>query len=276
MRLEIIPASETFGATAIGVDLRTEPALETVAAIREAWLCHQVLSFPGQSLSLEEFERFAATIGAFGHDPYFHNLPGHPHIAEVRRDADEATPIFAETWHSDWSFLATPPSATLLFGVVVPPVGGDTLFANQYAAWETLPAETRALLNGKIGIHSARRGYAPGGLYGANDKGRSMAIRYSEDAMATCLHPIVRRHPETGKDTLFVNPGYTIGIDGMPEDEATSLLAELFDHQTREEFIYRHRWSADMVVIWDNRCLLHAATGGYDGYARLLHRITVA
>ena len=127
-----------------------------------------------------------------------------------------------------------------------------------------------------MGIHSARRGYAPDGMYGANDRGRSMAIRYSEDAMATQLHPIVRRHPETGKEALFISPGYTIGIDGMPGDEANDLLTELFSHQTREEFVYRHQWSAGMVLMWDNRCLVHAATGGYDGHARLLYRITIA
>lgn len=276
MGLEVEAASGSFGAAVTGIDLRTELAPGQVAAIRTAWLEHRVLAFPGQSLSLEAFERFARTMGEFGQDPYFHALAGHPHVAEVRRDADETTPIFAETWHSDWSFLASPPSATLLSAAIVPPVGGDTLFADQYAAWQALPAATQARLRGLMGIHSARRGYAPDGLYGAKDKGRSMAIRYSEDAMATQLHPIARRHPETGREVLFVNPGYTIGIDGMPDAEASALLAELFAHQTQDAFIYRHRWTKGTVLMWDNRCVLHAATGGYDGHARLLHRITVA
>lgn len=276
MGLEVIPAGQGFGAAAVGVDLRTDLAPEGIAAIREAWLKHQVLAFPDQSLTLEAFERFAATIGPYGQDPYFDSLPGHPHVAEVRREADETTPIFAESWHSDWSFLASPPSATLLCSAIVPPVGGDTLFASQYAAWEGLPAAMKTALKDRQGIHSARRGYAPTGLYGEKDKGRSMAIRYSEDAMATQLHPVVRRHPETGRDALFVNPGYTIGIDGMPEDEATDLLAELFAHQTREAFIHRQHWSDGMVLLWDNRCVVHAATGGYDGHARLLYRITIA
>ena len=276
MELQTTPSSDSFGAAVTGIDLRRDLAPEQVAAIRKAWLQHQVLAFPGQSLTLEEFERFAATLGPYGQDPYFDSLPDHPHVAAVRRDADETTPIFAETWHSDWSFLASPPSATLLCSAIIPPVGGDTLFADQYAAWEALPAGTKALLEKRMGIHSARRGYAPDGMYGAKDKGRSMAIRYSEDAMATQLHPIARRHPETGRDALFVSPGYTIGIDGMPEDEATDLLSELFAHQKCDRFVYRHRWSPDMVVMWDNRCVVHSATGGYDGHARLLHRITIA
>jgi taurine dioxygenase len=203
-------------------------------------------------------------------------VPGHPHVAQVRREADEATPIFAESWHSDWSFLPGPPAATLLYGDVIPPVGGDTLFANQVAAWEALPAALRKQVDGRMGIHSARRGYARDGKYGAGDRGRSMAIRYSDSALATQTHPLGRVHPETGRTALFVSPGYTIGIEGMPDDEAQALLGELFAHQVKPEFLYRHRWSTGMLVMWDNRAVVHAATGGYQGHRRLLHRITVA
>ena len=264
------------GATLTGVDLRQPLNPDTVRGIRAAWLQHQVLAFPGQQLALEDLERFARAIGPFGSDPYFKSVPGHPHIAQVRRDANETTALFAESWHSDWSFLARPPAGTALYGDIIPPVGGDTLFANQYEAWEALPQAMKQLLLGRQGIHSARRGYAPGGIYGANDKGRSMAIVYSESAMATQLHPIARVHPETGRTALYVSPGYTIGIEGMPADEAAPLLTELFAHQVKPEFIYRHHWSQGMLILWDNRCLVHAATGGYQGHARLLHRITIA
>jgi taurine dioxygenase len=268
--------SGACGALVAGVDLARPLDSGQVAAIRALWLEHQVLAFPDQQLGLEDIERFASAIGPFGVDPYFGSVPGHPHVAQVRREADEQTPIFAETWHSDWSFLATPPSATVLYGDVIPPVGGDTLFANQYAAWDALSAAMKELLKDKQGIHSARRGYARDGMYGERDKGRSMAIRYSDSAMATQLHPIMRKHPETGRPALFLSPGYTIGIDGMTDAEATPLLMELFTHQVKPEFIYRHRWSQGMLVMWDNRCVVHAATGGYQGHKRLLHRITVA
>ncbi|MCC5873975.1 MAG: TauD/TfdA family dioxygenase [Gammaproteobacteria bacterium] len=276
MPLSIEPQPAPCGAIVRGVDLRKPLAADVIDEIREAWLAHQVLAFPDQPLAIEDIERFAATIGTLGEDPFFENLSGHPHVAQVRRDADERTPLFAESWHSDWSFLPHPPIGTVLYGNVIPPVGGDTLFANQYHAWEALPAATQTRLEGLQGIHSARRGYARDGLYGERDKGRSMAIRYSDEALATQLHPIARVHPETGRTSLFVSPGYTIGIDGMAEDEAHALLMELFRHQGQEAFVYRHRWSPEMLVLWDNRCLLHAATGGYDGHARLLHRITVA
>jgi taurine dioxygenase len=258
-----------------GVDLRHLTARET-AEIRTSWLQHQVLAFVNQTLALEDLERFARTLGPFGVDPYFESVPGHPHVAQVRREPDEQTPIFAESWHSDWSFLEHPPAATVLYGNVIPPVGGDTLFANQYAAWDALPASTKSLLKDKQGIHSARRGYSRQGAYGERDQGRSMAIRYSDEALATQLHPIGRVHPETGRTALFVSPGYTIGIDGMPEVESNALLLELFKHQAQEEFVYRHQWSQGMLVMWDNRCVVHAATGGYQGHRRLLHRITVA
>jgi len=276
MSLAITVQPAACGAVVHDLNLSRSLSADLVAEIRALWLQHQVLVFPGQSMSLEDLERFAATVGPFGIDPYFGAVPGHPHIAQVRRDADETSSLFAEAWHSDWSFLPRPPSATLLYGNVIPPVGGDTLFANQYAAWEALPSAMKQRLQDKQGIHSARRGYSREGAYGERDKGRSMAIRYDDSAMATQLHPIARVHPETGRTALFVSPGYTIGIDGMTDAEATPILIELFAHQAREVFVYRHRWAAGMLVMWDNRCVVHAATGGYQGHARLLHRITIA
>lgn len=276
MGLSVTPQPAPCGALVHGLDLTRALAAETVAEIRRCWLAHQVLAFTDQAMTVEDLERFAITLGPFGTDPYFKAIPGHPHVAQVKREADETSPLFAESWHSDWSFLARPPAATVLYGDVIPPVGGDTLFANQYDAWDALPAALKARLAGCNGIHSARRGYARDGLYGEKDTGRSMAIRYDDSALATELHPIARVHPETGRTALFVSMGYTIGIEGLSDEEATPLLLELFAHQVRPEFVYRHRWSQGMLVMWDNRCVVHAATGGYQGHRRLLHRITVA
>ena len=272
----VTPQEGPFGATVQGVDLTHPLSLQQIEAIREAWLQHQVLVFPEQEMQLEDLERFAATIGPFGVDPYFGSVPGHPHIAQVRRDADETSTLFAEAWHSDWSFLAEPPHGTLLFGNVIPPIGGDTLFSNQYLAWEALPDSLKSRVVNRMGVHSARNGYSRQGAYGEKDDGRSMAIKYSDSALAVQLHPIARVHPETGRTALFVSPGYTIGIDGMADEEAWDILSQLFAHQAQAEFVYRHRWSKDMLLMWDNRCVNHCATGGYDGHARLLHRITVA
>ena len=275
MTLTVTAQPASCGAVAHGIDLAQPLDAATVDAVRAAWLQHQVLAFVDQTLSLEDLERFALHIGPYGHDPFFESVPGHPHVAQVKREADETSTIFADNFHSDWSFLAQPPAATMLYGNIIPPVGGDTLFADQYAAWDALSAPMKALLQDKQAVHSARRGYAKSGRYGEQDKGRSMAIRYDDSAMATQLQPIARVHPETGRTALFVSPGYTIGIDGMADDEAVPLLKELFAHQAQPEFIYRHVWQQGTLLLWDNRSVVHAATGGYDGHRRLLHRITV-
>jgi len=172
--------------------------------------------------------------------------------------------------------MASPPAATLLYGVEIPPTGGDTLYADQYAAYDSLPGSLKSRIDGLMGIHSARRGYSKEGQYGDRDVGRSMAIVASDDALATQLHPLVRTHPETGRRALYCSLAYTIGIDGLGDDEANTILGELLAHVARDEFVYRHGWAPGMVALWDNRCLVHAATGGYEGHRRVLHRLTIA
>ncbi|MBX9962515.1 MAG: TauD/TfdA family dioxygenase [Burkholderiales bacterium] len=276
MGIEVTKQDAPCGALVRGVDLSQPLESDVVAQLRAIWLEHQVIAFPDQELSIPDIERFAHYLGPYGEDPFIAAIPGHPHVVQVKREADEKTPLFAESWHSDWSFLPRPPAGTVLYGNVIPPVGGDTLFANQYAAWEAMPASLKSVLDGRKGVHSARRGYSREGMYGERDKGRSMDIKYGDSAMKTQLHPLGRKHPETGRVALFASPGYTIGIEGVPEDEGHAILREVYTYQAQPEFVYRHHWSEGMLILWDNRCLIHAATGGYDGHRRLLHRITVA
>jgi taurine dioxygenase len=259
------------------VDLGAPLAPAAVADIRAAWLQHHVLAFPGQTLSDDDLERFTLAFGSFGDDPFISPIPGREHVIAIRRNADETAPLFAENWHTDWSFQQRPPDGTCLYGITIPPCGGDTLFADQHAALDAMPASLRARLDDKLAVHSARGGYAPSGMYGEADQAtdRSMDIRPSDAAMATQLHPIVRAHPETGRPGIFGCIGYVIGVDGMSDHDARALLFELFQWQTRDEFVYRHRWEAEMLVMWDNRSVLHKATGGYDGHDRLLHRTTI-
>lgn len=276
--ITVEPSGAACGATIRGVALSAPLDTGTLAAIRAAWLEHGVVAFPDQRMSIEDLERFTLALGPRGDDPFIGAIPGHAHVVEIRREPDERAPVFADSWHSDWSFLPVPPAGTALYGTVVPPVGGDTLFACQIAAWDALPAATRDALRGRMGVHSARRGYARDGRYGERDhaQGRSMAIRFGDDALATRLHPIARTHPETGRTALFVSPGYTIGIDGMDAREADDVLRMLFEHQIRDAFQHRQRWTPGMLLLWDNRRLVHAATGGYEGHRRLLHRVTIA
>jgi taurine dioxygenase len=276
MSIQVIPQQASCGAQLRGIDLTRPLTVDQVAEVRASWLKHQVIAFPDQPMEIADIERFAAYMGPQGEDPYIEAIPGHPRVVQVRREADEKTPIFAETWHSDWSFLKTPPAGTVLYGNVIPSAGGDTLFSDQYAAWDGLPGSMKALLKDRMAIHSARKGYAKEGMYGERDKGRSMAIRYGDSALKTQSHPLARRHTETGRLALYVSPGYTVGISGIPDDEAMPILRELYSHQVRPEFLYRHKWSQGTLLMWDNRCVIHAATGGYEGQRRLLHRITVA
>jgi taurine dioxygenase len=174
--------------------------------------------------------------------------------------------------------MQIPPAGTALFGITIPPHGGDTLFADQVKAYEDMPDALREKVKGLTAIHSAALGYAPDGAYGDSDQasGRSMQIKPSEKARETCPHPLVRTHHETGTKALFSSAAYIQSFQGMSLEASQALAMELYAHQTQEKFQYRHKWEKDMLVIWDNRSLLHCATGGFDGYDRLLHRVTIA
>lgn len=276
MGVQVDPSGGACGARITGIDLKAPLDSATVAAIRSAWLEHHVLSFPDQFLNDDELERFTLSFGQFGEDPFFAPIAGRQHIAAIRREAHEQTPLFAENWHADWSFQARPPSGTCLNAIEVPPVGGDTLFANQHLAWEALSPAQQARYADLIAIHSAKLPYAPDGTYGAKDKGRSMGIRPSEAAFATQTHPLVPVHPETGRRGFYSTLGYIIGIEGMAQDQAIALLMELQAWQGDDRFVFAQKWEPGMLVMWDNRSVLHKATGGYGGYRRELHRTTIA
>ena len=277
MMIKITPSGQACGATVTGVDLSQPLSSYMVAAIRAAWLDHHVLAFPDQDMDDDDLERFTLAFGGFGNDPFIAPIPGRDHVIAVERRANEKSPLFAENWHSDWSFQAVPPAGTCLYGITIPPMGGDTLFANQHAALDAMPPAMRAKFEGHMAVHSAKRAYAPEGSYGEGDASdRSMDIRPSRDAEATQLHPLIRAHPETGRLGFFSCFGYIINIEGMVEAESMALLIELYHWQGRQEFQYRHKWQKNMLTMWDNRSVLHAATGGYDGYDRLLHRTTIA
>lgn len=276
MGIKVVPSGQICGATVTGVDLTRQLSDEEVAEIREAWLKHHVLAFPNQSMSDDDLERYTLSFGPFGNDPFIAAIPGRDHVIAVRRKADETSQIFAENWHSDWSFQVVPPAGTCLLGKTIPPSGGDTIFADQHAALDAMPASLRDRLEGLMAVHSASNSYAPSGVLGDGDAAdRSMDIRPSLEAEATHLHPLIRAHPETGRLGLFSTVGYIIGIDGMDDEQARDLLVETYRWQTQTQFQYRHQWEADMLVMWDNRSVLHRATGGYEGHDRLLHRTTI-
>ncbi len=276
--LVIEPSGQACGARVTGCDLSGPLAPDLIAEIRSAWLKHQVLAFRGQAMDGDALERFTVAMGGFGEDPFFDPIEGRQNIAAIVREANEKAPLFAENWHSDWSFLERPPSGTCLLSIDIPPHGGDTLFANQIAAFAALPEDRKDYLRGLTALHSAKLAYAPDGAYGEKEQeaDRSMAIRPDQSANEVRPHPLIQKHPETGEEAIYSTLGYIIGIEGLESDQALPLLMELAEWQSRDEFIYRHQWEADMLLIWDNRSVLHKATGGYEGHRRELHRTTIA
>ena len=260
------------------MDLSQPLVAEQIAEIRAAWLEHKVLSFPHQSMTDDDLERFTLSFGAFGDDPFIAPIEGRKNIIAVERRADEKAPLFAENWHTDWSFQKAPPAGTCLYGIKIPSKGGDTLFANQQKAWHDMPAYQQEKYRDLVAIHSAKSAYSPEGMYGKEDQtsDRSMNIRPSEDARKLQTHPLVHKHPETGVEGFYSCLGYIVGLVDKTEEEAFTLLKELSDWQGKEEFVYTHKWQPQMLVMWDNRALLHRATGGHEGEDRLLHRTTIA
>ena len=232
--------------------------------------------FADQYLSHDELIKFSLTIGPFGDDPYVKSLDDYPNIVEVRREPNERVKLFGGTWHSDWSFQAEPPDATVLHSKIIPPHGGETNFCDGIRAYESLAADIKREIQGLSAIHSARKPYTKEGVEAGGGSNRTMTLLPSDRAWDVQAHPIVRSHPETGRQSLWVNPLYTIGIEGYNERGSQRLLNNLFNHMIDESFIYRHRWKPNMLLFWDNRSVLHNASGGYDGHRRVLHRLTIA
>jgi len=272
-----IPSSDSnLGVEINGIDLKAPLSSKSISSIREHWLKYGVAVFPNQTLSLDEYEAFSQLIGPFGEEPFLIPMNNHPHIVQVHRKANEKAAHFGGAWHSDWSFQKEPPSATMLYSEIIPPLGGDTLFANTADAYDGLSESLKERIDGMSSIHSAKLAYAKDGVYATEVKERTMRIHTSDEANKTQVHPMIRVHPETGRKTLFINPVYTIGINGVSKENSDLLLFELYSHMGQEKYIYRHKWQPGMLIMWDNRTVMHMAEGGYDGHERLLHRITVS
>ena len=272
--------SENLSKNGIGVEVSdfslSDLTEKNISFLRSKWVEYGLIVFPKLPLSHDEFKDFALSFGNFGDDPFISSLPDYPNIAEIKRSANEKATPFGGTWHSDWSFMKKPPSATLLHSKIIPPVGGNTLFANTEKSFAALPEKMKNKLRNLKVIHSAKIPYADDGFYALEKEERSMKILPSKEAKATFSHPMIKIHPETKKECLFINPVYTINIEGFSEDESQELLWELYEHMTQDKFVYEHVWNEDMLIMWDNRTVMHQASGGYDGYDRLLHRITLA
>jgi taurine dioxygenase len=268
--MKVLRIAGALGAEITGIDLSGELSAQSIATLRRLWLEHLVIFFRDQALGPAQFLELASQFGEPMDYPFLKGLEGYPKITPVLKLAHE-TVNFGGIWHSDTTYLPVPPSATMLIAREVPPYGGDTLFANQYLAYESLSPKMRSVLEGLTAISSSAKADTTKSREdrvrdsGRNDPGEEF----------TAAHPVVRTHPETGRKALYVNPAHTVRFDGMSEAESAPLLDFLFRHQVRPEFTCRFSWRIGSIALWDNRCALHNPVNDYQGHRRLMHRITL-
>ena len=274
--ISVEPWCGAGGAVVSGVDLATDLDDAVIAEIRRAILDHHVVFFRGQSITPEQQVAFSHRFGPFSPVPFVEPIAGHPEVIAVIREAEERQRFtFGSLWHSDFSFLPEPPFGSLLFALEVPPAGGDTLWANQYLAFESLSPGMQEMLRTLTSVHSARDGYAPK-MQAVHDIFKGMRVQTSDDALREQPHPVVRVHAESRREALFVNQQYTIGLAGFHPQEQRPLLDYLFAHSTQDAFTIRWRWQVGDLAFWDNRCLQHMAMADFTGHRRSLTRTTVA
>ncbi|MFM9885010.1 MAG: TauD/TfdA dioxygenase family protein [Burkholderiales bacterium] len=271
MTLTVQRIAGALGAEISGVDLREPIDDALMASIRAIWLEHLVIFFRDQALTTGQFLAFAKRIGQVIEYPFVKGLPDFPEVIPVVKLEHERV-NFGGLWHSDTTYLDMPPMASMLIALEVPPFGGDTLFANMYAAFEALSPGMQAMLQTLKGVSSSAKA----------DASRTREDRIKTDARAEARkdyvaeHPVVRTHPESGRKALYVNVGHTIRFQGMTEEESAPLLQFLFQHQVRPEFTCRFSWRPGSIALWDNRCTQHNPVNDYHGYRRIMHRVTMA
>lgn len=269
-KIGITPIAGALGAEISGVDLGKPLAAGTVAAIRQALLDHLVIFFRDQDMSSENFMTFAQAFGTPIEYPLVKGVDSYPLITEIVKREDQ-TVNFGGVWHSDTTYLETPPMGSMLLAREVPPYGGDTMFANQYLAYEALSAPYRAFLDGLVAVNSSAKADV--------SKTREDMIKSGGGTKAPDFfseHPVVRTHPETGRRGLYINIAHTSHFKGMTEKESAPILDYLFRHQVLPEFTCRFSWRVGSLAFWDNRAAQHYPVNDYHGFRRVMHRITLA
>jgi len=273
-RLTVEPAGGSAGAYVTGLDLSKPLGEEEIASLRRALLRHHVVALPEQHMSLDDLERLTDALGGRDTTPFVKPMEDRPFVIRILKEKEEKL-NFANAWHTDLSYLPAPPSFTLLYCLEAPAVGGDTVWANQHMAYETLSPGLRETLRGLDAVHSAGLAYGTGGYLDGVKEKMSTPIEPSKDAYREHVHPAVIAHAETGRPALFVNPVYTTRISGWSNAESNGLLQHLYRHAVNENFTWRLRWGAGTLAIWDNRSTQHFALNDYHGYRREMVRTSV-
>ena len=268
--MQIKRTAGALGAELLGLDLARDLTPQVAADVRQALLDHQVIFIRRQLLDPARFLAFAQAMGEPIEYPFVKGLDGFSTIIEVKKLEHEKV-NFGGVWHSDTTYLEEPPMGSMLLSRQVPPYGGDTLFASQYAAYDALSETMKAVLEPLVGISTSSKA----------DVSKTREDRIRSDGRQEAPkeyraeHPVVRTHPEMGRKALYVNVAHTAGIRGMTEEESAPLLRFLFQHQVKPEFTCRCVWEPDMIAFWDNRCVQHNPVNDYHGHRRVMHRITL-
>ena len=273
-RVVVSAAGGSAGAYVTGLDLSRPYGADEVAKLRKALLDHLVVALPDQTISLDDLERLTDALGGRDITPYVTPLADRPYVIRILKEPHEKL-NFANAWHTDLSYLPAPPSFTILYCLDAPPVGGDTVWANQYMAFETLSKGLRETLLGLDAVHSAGPAYGTGGyLDGVKDR-MSTPVAPSKDAYREQSHPAVIAHAETKRPALYLNPVYTQRIAGWTNAESQAFLQHIYRHAVNENFTWRLRWAKGTLAIWDNRATQHFALNDYHGYRREMVRTSV-
>jgi taurine dioxygenase len=272
--LTVEPVAGALGATVTGLELAEVSESADLGELRRALADHLVVFLPEQDLGLDDLERVTDLLGGRDVTPFVDPLEDRPYVIRVIKEPTD-TLNFANAWHSDLSYLPTPPAYTLLHAWDVPDHGGDTVWSNQYLAYESLSRGLKSTLDGLGAVHSAGLAYGTGGLLDEVRDLTSMAIAPSPEAYAEHVHPAVTVHPVTGRRALYVNPVYTTRFAGWTKEESAALLGHLYRHSINENFTCRLRWSVHTLAIWDNRCTMHNALNDYSGVRREMYRTSV-
>lgn len=271
--IEIRPLTGSLGAEISGVQLR-DLSNEAFDTICDAFYQHAALVFRDQELTHEEQIAFARRFGDLEIHPIVNGMEEHPEMIAMLKPAGESA-SFGVGWHTDNSFFEEPSMGSIVYSHVVPPQGGDTLFASQYVAYERLSDGMKRMLDGMRAVHSAKYAYTSKTAEEKYEGKTAITYRRSDSVYDEVLHPVIRTHPVTGRKALYVNPMFTIRFEDMTEEESKPLLDYLFHHGTRPEFGCRIGWEPKTVAMWDNRCVQHYAVDDYQAYERLLYRVTV-
>ena len=269
--MRISPYSAGCGALVEALQL-ADMSDADVQQLRQAFSQYGLLFFREQTITPAQHIDLAKRLGDIVHNKFFAPVAGFPEIAEVRKEKHQTTNI-GGGWHTDHSYDEAPAMGSLLLAREVPVTGGDTRFANLAAAYETLSPGLQKTLETLRAVHSNKHLYGKDGYYRSTDIAEQLG---GVDSVGDATHPVVIRHPESGRKVLYVNPGHTLGIEGWSMEESKALLDYLYQHVDQPQFTCRFNWQPGSVTFWDNRSTWHFAQNDYQGQARLMHRITLA